>query len=155
MCVGTEPASPDRRDLDQKKHEQGEGDRRVEVGRRRAAEGEPERLERQDAELIEQEDQQEQGDEERDERLAAFPERTRHHIRDILDDAFEHGLRAAGPRRPVTRAHVSEKREGDRHGEPCGQDRVRVNRPEEGQVPQGMRADFLFHVISFGRRALP
>jgi hypothetical protein len=30
-----------------------------------------------------------------------------------------------------------------------------MDRPDDGQLPQGMRAYFLFHVIPFERRALP
>src|SRR5271156_4680486 len=92
MGVSADAALADRQKLNPEEDRDRERRRGVEVGGRRAAERQPIRLEKQQAELIEDPDEEKDPDEDRHESLALGAKRPDRKIGEEVDDPFERRL---------------------------------------------------------------
>ena len=91
---------------------------RVQVGGRRAAERQAQHLERQEAELIQQENEEKECDEERDERLALLAQHAGCQVGNIIDDALDDRLTLGHPGGAVARADPGKENERNDHDDP-------------------------------------
>ena len=131
--------------LNHQEDDDGIGRGRIQVGGRGAAEGQSEQLEREEADLVQDEDEEKQRDEERDERLAAASERADGEIAEIVHDAFEGRLRLVHANRAIRIADIREERKRDDHHEPRRENRIDVHLSEEGHRRSRVFADFFVH----------
>src|SRR5579883_276506 len=155
VFVETDAFFADAADLNDEKDHDRIGHGRVQVCRRRPAERHSQCLEREKANLVQQKDEDEKRDEERYERLTLGPDRAVREIRDIVDQAFQNGLAFADARRFIRRCNPPKERQRHGHDQPRGQDRIRMHRPNDGQMPEGVFANLLVQRLfcSLGRSA--